>query len=81
MIIKKVVDIQMDHNTIKILCECDNNKYQVMEAQINLNGIEINLEIDEIGINGSKSIIEDKCNIIIPVKKDGDIYFSFREWK
>lgn len=79
MIIKKLVDMQIEHNVIKMLCECDNDEYKVIETHIDFDGIKINHERD-IGPNGF--IVKDKCDIIIPVKMDdGNYAFNIREWK
>ena len=79
MNIKKLVDMQIEHNVIKMLCECDNGEYMVIETRIDFNGVKINHERD-IGHNGF--IVRDKCDIIIPVKMNDDNYaFNIREWK
>ena len=78
MIVKRVVDIQIEHDTIKILCECNNDEYKVIEAHIDFNGIEINYK----GDIGPDFLVKDKCDIIIPVKTDKSNYlFNIREWK
>ena len=82
MVIKKVVDIQIDYDTVKILCECTNNEYKVIEAHIDFNGIEINHERDIRDIGPDSFITKDKCDIIIPVKiSDGNYIFNVRKWK
>ena len=79
MIIKKVLDIQTEHDTIKMLCECNDDEYKVIETHIDFNGIGINYERD---IGPDCLIIKDKCDIIIPVKIDDSNYaFNIREWK
>ena len=79
MNIKKVVDIQIEHNVIKMLCECDNGEYMVIETRIDFNGVKINHERD---IGHNVFIVKDKCDIIIPVEMDdGNYAFNIREWK
>lgn len=79
MIIKKVLDIQTEHDTMKMLCECNNDEYKVIETHIDFNSIRINHERD---IGPDFLIVKDKCDIIIPVKiDDGNYAFNIREWK
>jgi hypothetical protein len=79
MIIKRLVDVQIEHNVIKMLCECDNDEYKVIETHLDFNSVKINHERD-VGPDGS--IVKDKCDIIIPVKMDdGNYTFNIREWK
>lgn len=78
MIIKKLVDMQIEHNVIKMLCECDNDEYKVIEMHIDFDGVKINHE----GDIGPDFLVKDKCDIIIPVKTDKSNYlFNIREWK
>ena len=44
MIVKGILDIKIENGIMKILCEFDNNTYQVIEFPIEFNGIEINNE-------------------------------------
>ena len=79
MIIKKVLDIQTEHDTMKMLCECNNDEYKVIETHIDFNSIRINHERD---IGPDFLIVKDKCDIIIPVKiDDGNYAFNIRKWK
>lgn len=79
MIIKKVLDIQTEHDTMKMLCKCNNDEYKVIETHIDFNSIRINHERD---IGPDFLIVKDKCDIIIPVKiDDGNYAFNIREWK
>ena len=82
MNIKKLVDMQIEHNVIKMLCECDNGEYMVIETRIDFNGVKINHERDEIDIGHNRFIVKDTCDIIIPVKmNDGNYALNIRDWK
>ena len=65
MIVKGILDIKIENGIMKILCEFDNNTYQVIEFSIEFNGIEINNEKTTIGPN---IVLSEKHNIIIPIK-------------
>ena len=76
--IEKVVDIQVEQDTMKILCECSNDEYKVVEIQIDFDGIRIS---DERYI-GPDLLVKEKCNIIIPVKmNDDNCMLNIKEWK
>lgn len=80
MIIKGILDIKVESGIMKILCEFNNNTYQVIEVPIDFNvGIEINHEKESFGPN---IILNEKYNIIIPIKRtDNSCLFTLREWE
>lgn len=79
MIVKGILDIKIENGIMKILCEFDNNTYQVIEFSIEFNGIEINNEKTTIGPN---IVLSEKHNIIIPIKStNNNCLFTLRNWK
>ena len=79
MIVKGILDIKIENGIMKILCEVDNNTYQVIEFSIEFNGIEINNEKTTIGPN---IVLSEKHNIIIPIKStNNNCLFTLRNWK
>ena len=79
MIVKGILDIKIENGIMKILCEFDNNTYQVIEFSIEFNGIEINNEKTTIGPN---IVLSEKHNIIIPIKStNNNCLFTLRIWK
>ena len=79
MIIKGILDIKVENGIMKILCEFDNNTYQVIEFPIEFNGIEIN---NEKTIIGSNIVLNEKHNIIIPIKStNNNCLFTLRNWE
>lgn len=79
MIVKRILDIKIENGIMKILCELDNNTYQVIEFSIEFNGIEINNEKTTIGPN---IVLSEKNNIIIPIKSTNNNYlFTLRDWE
>ena len=79
MIIKGILDIKIENGIMKILCEFDNNTYQVIEFSIEFNGIEINNEKTTIGPG---MVLSEKNNIIIPIKStNNNCLFTLRNWK
>ena len=79
MIVKGILDIKIENGIMKILCEFDNNTYQVIEFSIEFNGIEINNEKTTIGSN---IVLSEKHNIIIPIKStNNNCLFTLRNWK
>lgn len=79
MIVKGILDIKIENGIMKILCEFDNNTYQVIEFSIEFNGIEINNEKTTIGPN---IVLSEKHNIIIPIKStNNNCLFTLRDWK
>lgn len=79
MNIKGILDIKVENGIMKILCEFDNNTYQVIEVLIDFHSkIEINHE-ESIGPG---IVLNEKHNIIIPIKRtDNSCLFTLREWK
>ena len=76
MIVKRILDIKIENSIMKILCEFDNNTYQVIEFSIEFNGIEINNEKTTIGPN---IVLSEKHNIIIPIKStNNNCLFTLR---
>ena len=76
MIVKGILDIKIENGIMKILCEFDNNTYQVIEFPIEFNGIEINNEKTTIGPN---MVLSEKHNIIIPIKStNNNCLFTLR---
>ena len=79
MNIKGILDIKVEEGIMKILCEFNNNTYQVIEVQIDFNGeFEINHEKESFGPN---IILNEKHNIVIPIKKTNNNLLTLREWK
>ena len=79
MIVKGILDIKIENGIMKILCEFDNNTYQVIEFSIEFNGIEINNEKTTIGPN---IVLSEKHNIIIPIKlTNNNCLFTLRDWE
>lgn len=79
MIVKGILDIKIENGIMKILCEFDNNTYQVIEFSIEFNGIEINNEKTTIGPN---MVLSEKHNIIIPIKStNNNCLFTLRNWE
>ena len=79
MIVKGILDVKIENGIMKILCEFDNNTYQVIEFSIEFNGIEINNEKTTIGPN---IVLSEKHNIIIPIKStNNNCLFTLRNWK
>ena len=79
MIVKRILDIKIENDIMKILCEFDNNTYQVIEFSIEFNGIEINNEKTTIEPN---IVLSEKHNIIIPIKStNNNCLFTLRNWK
>lgn len=79
MIVKGILDIKIENGIMKILCEFDNNTYQVIEFSIEFNGIEINNEKTTIGPN---IVLSEKHNIIIPIKStNNNCLFTLRNWE
>lgn len=79
MIVKRILDIKIENGIMKILCEFDNNTYQVIEFSIEFNGIEINNEKTTIGPN---IVLSEKHNIIIPIKStNNNCLFTLRNWE
>ena len=79
MIVKGILDIKIENGIMKILCEFDNNTYQVIEFPIEFNGIEIN---NEKTIIGSNLVLNEKHNIIIPIKStNNNCLFTLRNWE
>ena len=79
MIVKRILDIKIENGIMKILCEFDNNTYQVIEFSIEFNGIEINNEKTTIGPN---MVLSEKNNIIIPIKStNNNCLFTLRNWE
>lgn len=79
MIVKGILDIKIENGIMKILCEFDNNTYQVIEFPIEFNGIEIN---NEKTIIGSNIVLNEKHNIIIPIKStNNNCLFTLRNWE
>lgn len=79
MIVKGILDIKIENGIMKILCEFDNNTYQVIEFSIEFNGIEINNEKTTIEPN---IVLSEKHNIIIPIKStNNNCLFTLRNWK
>ena len=79
MILKGILDIKVENGIMKILCEFDNNSYQVIEVPIDFHGIEINHEKELIGPN---IVLNEKHNIIIPIKQtNNNSLLTIREWK
>ena len=77
---KEILDIKVENGIIKILCEFNNNTCQVIEAPIDFHGeFEINHEKESFGPN---IILNEKFNIVIPIKQINNNYpFVLREWK
>ena len=79
MIVKGILDIKIENGIMKILCEFDNNTYQVIEFSIEFYVIEINNEKKTIGPN---IVLSEKHNIIIPIKStNNNCLFTLRNWK
>lgn len=79
MIVKGILDVKIENGIMKILCEFDNNTYQVIEFSIEFNGIEINNEKTTIGPN---IVLSEKHNIIIPIKStNNNCLFTLRNWE
>lgn len=80
MIIKGILDIKVENGIMKILCEFDNNTYQVIEVPIDFHGeFEINHEKEIFGPN---IILNEKHNIIIPIKStNNNCLFTLRNWE
>ena len=79
MIVKGILDVKIENGIMKILCEFDNNTYQVIEFSIEFNGIEINNEKTTIGSN---AVLNEKHNIIIPIKStNNNCLFTLRNWE
>lgn len=79
MIVKGILDIKIENGIMKILCEFDNNTYQVIEFSIEFNGIEINNEKTIIEPN---IVLNEKHNIIIPIKStNNNCLFTLRNWE
>ena len=79
MIVKGILDIKIENGIMKILCEFDNNTYQVIEFSIEFNGIEINNEKTTIEPN---IVLSEKHNIIIPIKStNNNCLFTLRNWE
>ena len=79
MIIKGILDVKIENGIMKILCEFDNNTYQVIEFSIEFNGIEINNEKTTIGSN---VVLNEKHSIIIPIKStNNNCLFTLRNWE
>ena len=79
MIVKGILDIKIENGIMKILCEFDNNTYQVIEFSIEFNGIEINNEKTTIGSN---IVLSKKHNITIPIKlTNNNCLFTLRDWE
>ena len=74
MIIKEILDITIENGIMKILCEFNNNTYQVIEFSIEFNGIEINNEKETFG---SGMVLNEKHSITIPIKPN----FVVRKWE
>ena len=80
MVIKGILDIQVECGIMKILCEFDNNKCQVIEFPFEFDGIEINHT--KKTIESLNFIIDEKCNITIPIKlTNKNCLFILRDWK
>lgn len=80
MNVKRILDIKVENGIMKILCEFNNNTYQVIEFFIEFNGIEINNEKITIGPNNM--VLNEKSNITIPIKlTNNNCLFTSRNWE
>ena len=79
MVIERILDIKIENGIMKILCEFDNNTYQVIEFSIEFNGIEIKNEKTTIGPN---IVLSEKHNITIPIKStNNNCLFALKDWE